>query len=140
MIITLIQKKSGIDLINELNQKYGSEKELERLYQQTKNYEMLIDLENYKYFSKNPNEIIEKGESLITNKISLTNLDLIMLSTIKNNDIKSIRDLANKMDKDIKNIQPQVHKLVENGLLILKDGSGNRKIPCLTYDIIKIEI
>ena len=67
MIITLIKNMSGADLINELNQKYGSKKELERLYQQTKNYEMLIDLENYKYFSKNPEEIVEKGESLITN-------------------------------------------------------------------------
>ncbi len=67
MIITLIKNMSGADLIKELNQKYGSKKELERLYQQTKNYEMLIDLENYKYFSKNPEEIVEKGESLITN-------------------------------------------------------------------------
>lgn len=40
------------ELINKLNQKYESKKELERLFKQTRNYEMLIDLENYNDFSK----------------------------------------------------------------------------------------
>ena len=74
MMITLIKRMKGTEVIKDLIQKYGSKKELERLLNQTNNMEMLIDLENWNYFLKNPNEIIEKGEALVTNKINLSQL------------------------------------------------------------------
>jgi predicted transcriptional regulator len=102
--------------------------------------EMLIDLENWNYFLENPNETIEKGEALVTNNINLTQLDFEVLSAIKYNNISSIRDLADKMHKDVKTIQPKVHKLSENGFIQLIDGNKNSKIPILNYDEIRLEI
>ncbi|WP_323736518.1 hypothetical protein PXD04_00670 [Methanosphaera sp. ISO3-F5] len=72
MMITLIKRLKGTDVIKDLTQKYGSKKELERLFNQTSNMEMLIDLENWNFFLENPNETIEKGEALVTNKINLS--------------------------------------------------------------------
>lgn len=140
MMITLIKKQKGTEVIQDLTLKYGSKKELERLLNQTNNMEMLIDLENWNYFLKHPEETIEKGEALITNKINLTQLDFEVLSTIKYKKVTSIRDLAEKMHKDVKTIQPKVHKLFENGFIQLIDGNKNSKIPVLNYDEIKLEI
>jgi len=102
--------------------------------------EMLIDLENWNYFLENPNETIEKGETLVTNKINLSQLDFEVLSTIKYNKVTSIRDLDNKMHKDFKTIQIEVHKLSKNGFIRLINGNKNSKIPILNYDEIKLEI
>lgn len=140
MMITLIKKQKGTEVIQDLTLKYGSKKELKRLLNQTNNMEMLIDLENWNYFLKHPEETIEKGEALITNKINLTQLDFEVLSTIKYKKVTSIRDLAEKMHKDVKTIQPKVHKLFENGFIQLIDGNKNSKIPVLNYDEIKLEI
>ena len=140
MMITLIKKQKGTEVIQDLTLKYGSKKELERLLNQTNNMEMLIDLENWNYFLKHPEETLEKGEALITNKINLTQLDFEVLSTIKYKKVTSIRDLAEKMHKDVKTIQPKVHKLFENGFIQLIDGNKNSKIPVLNYDEIKLEI
>ncbi|MEE1117805.1 HVO_A0114 family putative DNA-binding protein [Methanosphaera sp.] len=140
MMITLIKRQKGTEVIKDLIQKYGSKKELKRLLNQTNNMEMLIDLENWNYFLENPNETIEKGEALVTNKINLTQLDFEVLSAIKYNEITSIRDLAEKMHKDVKTIQPKVHKLSENGFIQIVDGNKNSKIPILNYDEIRLEI
>ena len=139
-MITLIKRLKGTEVIQDLTKRYGSKKELERLYEATNDVEMLVDLENWKYFLKNPEETLERGESLVTNKINLSELDFELLSTIKYNEIKSIRDLANKMNKDIKTIQPKVHELSQNGYIKLVDGNKNSKIPILNYDEIKLEI
>ena len=60
---------------------------------------MYVDLENWRYYKENPDETIETTESLVTNKLSLSDLDLIILNTIKHENqealgiwrIKSIR-------------------------------------------------
>ncbi|RAP43436.1 MAG: hypothetical protein BZ135_09345 [Methanosphaera sp. rholeuAM6] len=140
MMISLIKRIKGTDVIKELTEKYGSKKELERLYESTKDVEMLVDLENWRFFLENPNETLEKGESIVTNKINLTEFDFEILSTIKYNEIKSIRDLANILNKDVKSVQPRVHKLSEGGFIHLAEGNRNSKIPLLNYDEIKLEI
>lgn len=81
-----------------------------------------MDLENWNYFLENPNEIMEKGEALVTNKINLSQLDFEVLSAIKYNEISSIMDLADKMHKYVKTIQPKVHKLSEKVFIQLIDG------------------
>ena len=139
MMITLIKRQTGTDVIEDLIEKYGSKKELERLFNQTNNVELLIDLENWNYFLENSNEIIEKGEALVTNKINLSQLDFEVLSAIKYNEITSIRT-ADKMHNYVKSIQLKVHKLSENGFIQLIDGNKNSKIPILNYDEIKLEI
>lgn len=140
MIITLVKKQTGIEFIQEMEETYKSINELEKLFERTNNMKMYVDLQNWKYYKDNLDEIIETSESLITNKLSLSDLDLIILNTIKHEKPKSIRDLANKINKDVSNIQPKVKRLEEEGFIKFETGVKNSKIPYLTFDEIKVEI
>ena len=97
-------------------------------------------MQNWKYYKDNLDETIETTESLITNKLSLSDLDLIILNTIKHEKPRSIRDLANKINKDVSNIQPKVKRLEDEGFIKFETGIKNSKIPYLTFDEIKLEI
>ena len=140
MIITLVKKQTGLEFISEMEDTYKSITELEKLFKRTNNMKMYVDLENWRYYSQNPDETIEITESLVTNKLSLSDLDLIILNTIKHEKPRSIRDLANKINKDVSNIQPKVKKLEKEGFIKFEDGIKNSKIPYLTFDEIKLEI
>ena len=140
MIITLIKKQTGKEFIKDMEKTYHSISELEKTFKRTNNMKMYVDLENWKYYANHLDETIELSESLITDKLSLNDLDFIILSTIKEKSPKSIRDLANKINKDVGNIQPKVKKLADNGFIKFEEGPKNSKIPYLTYDEIKLEI
>ncbi len=140
MIITLVKKQTGLEFISEMEDTYKSINELEKLFKRTNNMKMYVDLENWRYYKENPDETIETTESLVTNKLSLSDLDLIILNTIKHEKPRSIRDLANKINKDVSNIQPKVKKLEKEGFIKFEDGIKNSKIPYLTFDEIKLEI
>ena len=71
MIITLIKEENGKQYIKEMKKTYGSIEELEKLHRQTNNALMYVDLENWKYFLKNPDKKIKRGETKFINKISL---------------------------------------------------------------------
>lgn len=87
MIITLIKKQTGIEFINEMEKTYKSINELEKLFEKTNNMKMYVDLQNWKYYKDNLDEIIETSESLITNKLSLLDLN-----TIKHETPRTIHD------------------------------------------------
>ena len=140
MIITLVKKQTGLEFISEMEDTYKSINELEKLFKRTNNMKMYVDLENWRYYKENPDETIETTESLVTNKLSLSDLDLIILNTIKHEKPRSIRDLANKINKDVSNIQPKVKKLEKEGFIKFEDGIKNSKIPYLKFDEIKLEI
>ena len=140
MIITLVKKQTGLEFIKDMELTYKSISELEKTFKRTNNMKMYVDLENWKYYIENPDEMIEITESLITDNLSLSDLDFIILNTIKHEKPRSIRDLANKINKDVSNIQPKVKKLEENGFIKFESGVKNSKIPYLTYDEIKLEI
>lgn len=140
MIITLVKKLNGKEFIMDMEKTYKSITELEKLFERTNNMKLYVDLENWKYYRNHLDETIELSESLITDKLSLSDLDLIILNAIKHEKPKSIRDLANKINKDVSNVQPKVKKLEESGFIKFESGSKNSKIPYLTYDEIKLEI
>ena len=140
MIITLVKKQTGLEFISEMEETYKSLNELEKLFKRTNNMKMYVDMENWKYYKENPNEMIEITESLVTNKLSLSDFDLIILNTIKHEKPRSIRDLAKKINKDVSNIQPKVKRLEEEGYIKFEEGIKNSKIPYLTFDEIKLEI
>jgi len=140
MIITMTKKQKGPDAIKEFAKKYGSIKEVERLYEKTANPLFLVDYENWKYFKENPDEELESGITRVTNKLTLTDVELEILDFIKNKEPNSIRELARLLDKDIKTIHPKIKELEEEGLIELKKGTKNRKIPYLNYDEISITI
>jgi DNA-binding MarR family transcriptional regulator len=140
MIITLTKKQNGKEVLKEFENKYKSIKELERLYKETANPLFLVDYENWKYFKDNPDEELESAVTRVTNKLSLTDMKLEILDFIKNENPKSIRELARFLNKDIKIIHPKVKELEDEGLIELKEGSKNSKIPYLNYDEITIAI
>lgn len=140
MIITLVKKQKGISFINDMEATYNSLEELEKLYERTGNMKLYVQLENWKYYLLHPEEEIEITESLVNKEISLSEFDLDILNAIKHENPKSIRDLANKIDKDVSNVQPKVHRLAKNGFISLKKGKKNSIIPYLNYDSIRLEI
>lgn len=140
MIITLTKKQKGHEVLKEYESKYGSIKELERLYKETGNPLFVVDYENWKYFQDNPNEELESGVTKVTNKLTLTEIKLQILDFIKNEHPKSIRELARLLNKDVKFIHPKIKELEKEGLIELKTGSKNSKIPYLNYDKIEIAI
>lgn len=140
MIITLVKKQTGHEFIREMEETYKSISELEKLFERTNNMKMYVDLENWRYYRDNLDEEIELTESLVTNKLSLSDLDFIILNTIKHERPRSSRDLANKINKDVSNVQPKVKRLEEEGFIKFEIGAKNSKIPYLTFDEIKLEI
>ena len=140
MIVTLVKKQTGYEFIRDMEETYNSISELEKSFKRTNNMKMYVDLENWRYYKDNLDEEIELTESLVTDKLSLSDLDLIILNTIKHEKPRSIRDLANKINKDVSNVQPKVKKLEEEGLIKFEVGAKNSKIPYLTFDEIKLEI
>ena len=73
MIITLVKKQSGWEFIKEMELTYKSISELEKTFKRTNDMKIYVDLENWKYYMDNPDEMIEITESLITNKLLLSN-------------------------------------------------------------------
>ena len=140
MIITLVKKQKGLSFINDMEKTYNSLEELEKLYERTGNMKLYVELENWKYYLQHPEEEIEITESLVNKEISLSEFDLDILNAIKHENPKSIRDLANKINKDVSNVQPKVHRLAKNGFINLKKGRKNSIVPYLNYDTIRLEI
>ncbi len=63
-----------------------------------------------------------------------------MLDTIKNQHPTSIRNLSYTLEKDLKSVQPKVHRLAKEGLIKLEHGSKNAKRPVVNFNKIEIEI
>ena len=139
-MITLIKKQKGYEVIKEFKEKYKNIENLEKLYKDTGNPLYLVDMDNWELFKDNPDETLESMEIRVPNKLVLTDLEIKMLDLIKKENPKSIRELARFLDKDIKIVHPKIKNLEETGLLELKDGVKNSKIPVLNYDKIEIAI
>lgn len=71
LIITLIKKQKGGEIIKGFIKKYGTIKELEKLYKETGNNLFLVDLEDWKYLKENPDENIERGQISVTDRLIL---------------------------------------------------------------------
>jgi len=140
MIITLTKEQKAIDSINEFEKKYGSIERLRKAQEQTNSMKMLVDLENWEYYLKNPDETVFESKSIVTNKLTLTDFEMELLDFIKKEQPQSIRELARMIQKDVSQIHPKIKELESEGLIELKKGPKNRKIPYLTYDKITLAI
>jgi DNA-binding Lrp family transcriptional regulator len=140
MILTLIKEENGKKFIKDMEKTYGSIEELERLHEKTNNALMYVDLENWKYFLKHPDKKIKRGETKFINKINLSDTEMEILNTIKHKQPQSINQLAKLINKDISTTHSKVKKMDKQGLLSLKEGNKNSKIPVINYDKIEIAI
>ena len=140
MILTLHKEQTGKEFIKEMEKIHGSISEMEKKIERTNNMIFYSDLEAWKYYLTNPNETIERTTTLFTDDLVLSDVEMKLLSTIKHDHPKSIRELSKLIGKDISTVQPKVKNLEKEGLLELKDGVKNNKIPILNYDKIEIAI
>jgi len=142
MIISLVKEQKGQEYIEEMEKTYGSIEEAEKLLERTqpKNMVIYVEIENWKYYKAHPNETIKRTNSLITNELTIGEIEIELLNIIKHNKPQSIRELAKIINKDISSVQPRIKNLEKEGLLQLKDGIKNSKVPYLNYDEISIAI
>ncbi|PKL69098.1 MAG: hypothetical protein CVV28_03000 [Methanobacteriales archaeon HGW-Methanobacteriales-1] len=139
MKVTLIREITGEELIHDLKKTYGSINKLETLYERNpENMKIYTDLDNWKYYSNNLEEVIQECKTTITEKLSLGKVEMELLNLIKTQNPQSIRELARMIHKDIKTVHVKVKKLEKEGLIEFKKGPKNKKIPVMNYD--KIEI
>jgi len=142
MIISLVKEQKGIEYVKEMEKTYNSIEEAEKLLEKTtpRNMVIYVDIENWKHLKDHPNETIKRTTSIVTNHLILGEIEIELLNMIKYNKPRSIRELAKLIDKDISTVQPKIKNLEKEGLLKLKDGVKNSKIPYLNYDEISIAI
>lgn len=71
--------------------------------------------------------------------MSLDEIDFSIISTIKSEHPKCIRELSVKLNKNISTIHPHVKKLEKQGLIEFENGMGTNNIPVCDFDPIKLE-
>lgn len=82
----------------------------------------------------------KQSEVLFVKKFKINASDLELLEVIKREQPKSIKNLSQIINQDIKTVKPKVQKLAEGGLLKFEPGPKNAKKPVVNYDKIEIEI
>ena len=141
MKITLVKDMRGKELIKEFEDNYGSMERLKRLFKKDpENMKLYTDLDEWEYFIKHPDENVQKKHIKFTEDLNLGKLELKLLSMIKSENPKSIRDLALKAEKDPSNVGNKINHLAEEGLISFEKGLKNSKKPVLSYDKIEIAI
>lgn len=141
MRITLIKEITGRELIQDFEKTYGSLSRLEKLHERNpEDMKIYMDLDDWKYYLDHPDEIIEDGKTIITEKLTLGKLEMELLNFIKNEKPQSIRELARMIHKDIRTVHPKVKELEKEGLIEFKKGPKNKKIPVMSYDKIEIAV
>ncbi|GAA5818150.1 MAG: conserved hypothetical protein [Methanobrevibacter sp. CfCl-M3] len=76
MIINLNKKQSGLDFIKEMEKTYGSVDQLEKMFKETNNMVYYVDLEAWKYHLNHLDEEIERTNSIVTDKITISEVIL----------------------------------------------------------------
>jgi predicted transcriptional regulator len=140
MIISLIKEETSQEYNEKMVNKYGSIENLEKILNETKRTILHVELENWKYLTENPKERIKIEKILITDNLNLGENEVKLLNMIKNEKPKSIREIANKINKDPANTTYKINQLAKEGLINFKKGLKNSKIPVLNYDKIEIAI
>jgi len=141
IIIKLIRETYGADIVKKMEDTYGSVAKLERIVERNpKDAKAYYDLDDWKYFANHLDEKIEETDMLIKNNFTFSKIEMDLLDLIKNDNPHSLRELANLANKDVSNILPKINNLEKEGLISLKEGHKNSKIPVLNYDKIEIAI
>ncbi|KZX11800.1 hypothetical protein [Methanobrevibacter filiformis] len=110
--IKLIRTISGKDFVHEFEKRYETLENLKKMFQEdNENMELEMYIEDWEYFLDHSDEITEQEKILYSEKPHFTEIDLELLSHIKNYKVKSIADLAKHFNKDVNTIQKSVKKI-----------------------------
>lgn len=101
------------------------------------------DLEDFEYYIKRPElmqEKIQRAVSLIPvtpEALTIfTDQRLKMLDTLQYRRFESVRQLAEYLGRDVRNVYDDLKRFQSLGILDFEQGPGNRKIPRLLADAI----
>jgi len=137
--IKTIKKTDGNGMVKKFKETYGSIERLKKFSKENPDsMRAYFDLKDWMYYQKHLNEELELTETILGENINIGQLELNILDSIKNQKPKSVRDLSRLLNKDPTTIQRKVNILEKTGLISLKEGIKNSKIPVINYD--KIEI
>jgi hypothetical protein len=140
--ISLIKETMGKELVVAFKKKYGTIDILKRLIEKDpKNFLYQLDLDDWKTYLEHPDAKITNTDIkliLTDNGIKLNDFEIV--NVIRTTKPKSVRNLAKIMGADLSNIQIKVKRLAEEGLITLKSGPKNSKIPIVNYNKIEIEV
>ena len=140
MRIKFVRKIRAEELVREFERKYGSLERLERyLKEHPDDYVALMDYEDWKHFLQNPDMEVEEGKVVVTDISFLTPQKLQILEAVKKYRPRSIRELAEKVGRDVKNVYMDVKELEKAGLVELHN-SGRAKRVELKYNEVVIAI
>jgi DNA-binding MarR family transcriptional regulator len=137
MIVILSKTEKASDVINRLTEKYQSKESLMKEYKITNNRLLYLDLEDWNYFEKHPDESQEHGKTLVVDDLNLTEVDLKILSILKHEKFTSLTKLSKEIGCTIKEINDHLKKLVREGFL---DINNPNNLPTFIYDEITIQI
>jgi len=137
MIIKLIKKNSGNDLIQNLIKKYNTKERLEQKYKLTNDPLLYLDIEDWNYFEQHPDEIQTTAKVLLLKDLELDKTDFNILSLLKKEG-QTLDTLSKQLMEDIDIIQPHLKKLEQEGFI--QNTNTESFIPKLQYDEISIEI
>lgn len=141
MRIKFVKELTAEEKIKEFEAKYGSLKKLEEYLKRSRDDPLaLVDFEDWKYLAEHPGEKVVEGEIRVTGEPSLTKNELNILNAIKNEHPRSIRELAAKLGKDVKNVYNSVMELRDLGLVEIEKGPKRTLKPRLKYNKIVVEI
>jgi len=141
IMINLVRQIKAKEMIKEFEDNYKSIESLERAFNRDPdNVKLQMDLEDWKYFIKNPDETIKDGKILMTNEINIGKLELEIINFVKNMKPKSINELSKMLKKDNSTVQRKINQLEKDGLISIESGNKNSKIPVVNYDKIEIAI
>lgn len=137
--IKTIKKIDGKGMIKNFKETYGSFERLKKFAEKNPDsMRAYFDLKDWDYYKLHLHEEIELTKTIIGKEINIGQVELNILDSIKNQKPKSVRELSKFLNKDPTTIQRKVNNLEKTGLISLKDGIKNSKIPIVNYD--KIEI
>ena len=136
MRITFKKVLTGLEFINEMEEKHGSIENLKKKIEKTNNAVYRVDLNTWEGFIKNPEGTIEKTHTKLSNEINTLNLDFDLLEAIRKEHPRSLQELAKLTNENMEIIQPKIDHLTKTGLIEFKENI----IPVLNYDEINIAI
>lgn len=139
--IRMIKKTNGKNIVKDYENTYGSIMNLEKILKMNPdNPKAYYDLNDWKYFQDHQDEEVNEGKTIFRDHSSISTLELELMNFIKYDNPKSIKELAGLIHKDVTTIQRKINNLEKEGLISLKEGKKNSKIPILNYDKIEIAI
>lgn len=140
MQLKLVRHTRGWEYIQNLEDRYGTREDLERLIEKDpENFLYQLDLEKWRYYQEHPQAVVEERETIFLQDPSIGLWDLKVLEVIRKEKPTSLRDLSSILEEDPETIQHQVHRLAREGLLKLIAGPDQGKMPVVDFEKIEIE-